>query len=160
MKFSRLTGIAISFAAALALCSCGKETPAQNEAAVTAPVYAAGSPEAVAAEYAEAMLSGDYGRFIRSLRVEKQIGSDRLAEVEAKLEELFKPYLEVLKKDTQRFGGIEKTEVKAVNYPEGSTDEALVEVTAVFKDHAQKPHEDKVRLLKIDGEWVPALQQQ
>lgn len=149
----------MAMAAALALCSCGKEDPAHNETAVTAPVYAAGSPEAVAAEYAEAMLAGDYERFLKSLRVEKQIGGDRLAEAGAKLEELFKPYLEVLKKDTERSGGIESTTVKAVNYPEGTDDEAVAEVTVVFKDHAQKPHEDQVRLLKLDGEWIPALQQ-
>lgn len=105
------------------------------------------------------MLKGDYVAFSTALKLEKQLESSQLNAVSAKLEELFKPYLENLKRDTASCGGLEQITVKEVSYPKGKTDEAIAHLITSFKDHSKKPHEDTVKLIWINDEWLPSLDQ-
>ncbi len=135
-------------AAAAALCilaGCSKK----------AELPPAGTPEAAAYAFAQALYSGDTKSVISQLRLDDQLpdsgegNSARKDQIRGKLEQ----GLSKVGKDVEAAGGIKDITVsKAEISEDGST--ATTKVTVTFKKSKAKPQHEKLTLVKAGGEWA------
>jgi hypothetical protein len=144
--FRKIAIIAAAGAAALCIITgCSKK----------AEVPSAGTPEAAAYAFAQALYSGDAESVISQLRLDDQL-PDSVEGNKARKEQIrgkLSNGLAKVGKDVQAAGGIKDiTVAKAELSEDGST--ATTQVTVTFKKSKARPQHEKVTLVKAGGAWA------